>query len=132
MAGGLVNTFLQRLTQRNIGSVMRSVAPFRRKRPCCDGPSRAEVQVPKMKMALSQQAAQHEKKLESMKRRTRALLTAMLPGGQNKSRSSLLVTASSPISDGGKGEVEDIWDAPLTLVRLMRTDNSDAIPKCSR
>ncbi|EFJ48695.1 hypothetical protein VOLCADRAFT_117446 [Volvox carteri f. nagariensis] len=79
-------------------------------------------QLTNLKLALRQQAAQHEKKMESLKRRTKALLSVILPGGHSKADDSLLAAPGSPTSDSGGIEVEDLWDAPLALATPSTPD----------
>ncbi|GLC56764.1 hypothetical protein PLESTB_001143200 [Pleodorina starrii] len=80
-----------------------------------------EWQVTNLKVALRQQAAQHETKMASIKRRTKALLTAILPGGHGKEGVGLLDAPGSPTADGEE-QLEDLWDAPLTLTAASAPD----------
>ncbi|GLI59246.1 hypothetical protein VaNZ11_001092, partial [Volvox africanus] len=68
-------------------------------------------QVTNLKAALRQQAAQHEKKIARIKCRTKAFLTAILPGGNGKPSANL----SDGALDDDKLELDDLWDTPLTL-----------------
>ncbi|GIL71394.1 hypothetical protein Vretimale_2731 [Volvox reticuliferus] len=72
-------------------------------------------QVTNLKAALRQQAVQHEKKIASIKGRTKALLAAIMPGGNSKPSGSLFAGHNSRALDGDEVEVDDIWDMPLTV-----------------
>ncbi|PNH11627.1 hypothetical protein TSOC_001490 [Tetrabaena socialis] len=102
-------------------------------------------QVTNLQAALRQQAAQHETKMASLKRRTKALLTAVLPGSQaNATRDAASAggaaaalsspgaapaarreAVSAPVSPSlSEAALPDLWDVPLSPVRL-----TDAAPR---
>ncbi|KAG2490350.1 hypothetical protein HYH03_011152 [Edaphochlamys debaryana] len=86
-------------------------------------------EVPKLKAALRAQAAQHESKIKTLKRRTKALLTAVIPGASSGPRgasssaggagastpaAARLSTRSMPGSPGDDLAEEELWDMPLS------------------
>ncbi|KXZ51446.1 hypothetical protein GPECTOR_12g409 [Gonium pectorale] len=84
-------------------------------------------EVTNLKLALRRQAAQHETRLACLKRRTRALLTAVLPAGHGRSAGGLgqpgpaAAAASTPggfhsapgSPTAASPLLPDLWDAPL-------------------
>ncbi|KAG2454974.1 hypothetical protein HYH02_000800 [Chlamydomonas schloesseri] len=97
-------------------------------------------QVTKLKTALKQQAAQYESKLSSFKRRTKALLHAVLPG-THAARGLSMGGAGAPSSPTGQPyaganarsapgsptadlSLPDLWDAPLSPPALPEGDEA--------
>ncbi|GFR45536.1 hypothetical protein Agub_g6929, partial [Astrephomene gubernaculifera] len=87
-------------------------------------------QVTNLKIALAQQAAQHRTKLASLKRRTKALLNAVLPGGNGRGARAGLgqlspapcdktYSRSAPGSPTTEHALADLWDTPLNPPSML-------------
>lgn len=103
----------------------------------------AQISVPQvtnLKTALKQQAAQYETKLSSFKRRTKAFLTAVLPGthaarglsmggagapsSPNRPSHAGANPRSAPGSPTADLSLPDLWDAPLSPPALPEGDEA--------